>query len=413
MDRPALQAAFEQRFGPGPEGSTGPRFVISPGRVNLIGEHTDYNAGYVCPMAIEPHVLLAFRSRGDDRVRVGSTHFPDQLVEFSLREKIEPNPDNEHWSNYIRGIAAELIAKGVPLTGVDVMLANTLPTGSGLSSSAAVEVGMGRVLLTAAGQNVDPPDLAVLAQQAEHHFPKVMCGIMDQMVVATGKKDHALLLDCRSLERRYLPLNSQELRVVIVNSMHKHALAGDADSVTMPDGTVHKGTPYNMRRLACETGVMTIRKKHPTVKSLRDATMAMLEEVKPSLTDVIYRRCRHVITEIARCEQFGRLLHESRYDEAGALMVQSHDSLRDDYEVSVKPLDFLAAEAMNVKGVYGSRMTGAGFGGCTVSLVQPRAVEQFTSHITAAYEAKFSKTPQVIVTTATDGARVLAADERG
>jgi galactokinase len=408
MDRDALQSAFDQAFGPG----IPPRFVISPGRVNLIGEHTDYNAGFVCPMAIEPHVLFAFRVRDDDRVRVGSTFYSGELVEFRLSQPIEPHPENEHWSNYIRGIAAELLHKGVPLAGVDVMLANTLPTGSGLSSSAAVEVGMGKVLLAAAGQEVGAPDLAILAQQAEHNFPKVMCGIMDQMIVATGKRDHAMLLDCRSLERKYLPIDSQDLRVVIVNSMQRHANAGDADSVVMPDGSVEKGTPYNMRRIACETGVLAIRKNQPHIKSLRDATLPMLDGAKAKLTDLIYRRCRHVITEIERCEQFAKFMGESRYDEAGELMVASHNSLRDDYEVSAKPLDFLAAEAMKTKGVYGSRMTGAGFGGCTVSLVQPRAVDVFTKNITAAYEKEYKKTPQVIVTTATDGARVLAADER-
>jgi galactokinase len=266
---------------------------------------------------------------------------------------------------------------------------------------------MGRALLAAAGQELDSPALALLAQLAEHHFPKVMCGIMDQMIVANGQRDHAMLLDCRSLERIYLPIDSRDLRVVITNSMHKHALAGDADTVTMPTGEVHHGTPYNMRRLACETGVKAIATNYPHVEALRDATMPMLDGAKPMLNDLIYRRCRHVITENDRCEQFAAFMRESRYDEAGALMVESHNSLRDDYEVSAEPLDFLAAEAMKIKGVYGSRMTGAGFGGCTVSLVQPRAVDAFTKQITAAYEAKYKKTPQVIVTTATDGARVI------
>ena len=407
MDREALQSAFDQAFAPSGADAGAPRFVISPGRVNLIGEHTDYNAGFVCPMAIEPHVLFAFRGRVDDRVRVGSTYYPGEFVEFRLSQPIEPHLELEHWSNYIRGIAAELLHKGVPLTGVDVMLTNTLPTGSGLSSSAAVEVGMGKVLLAAAGQKLEAPDLAILAQQAEHNFPKVMCGIMDQMIVATGKRDHAMLLDCRSLERIYLPIDSQDLRVVIVNSMQRHANAGDADSVTMPDGSVEKGTPYNMRRIACEIGVLAIRKNEPHIKSLRDATLPMLDAASAKLTELIYRRCRHVITEIERCEQFAAFMGQSRYDEAGELMVASHNSLRDDYEVSAEPLDFLAAEAMKTKGVYGSRMTGAGFGGCTVSLVQPRAVDAFTKNIAAAYEIEYGKTPQVIVTTATDGARVL------
>lgn len=403
MNQQQLLESFASTFGSG--GS--PRIVVSPGRVNLIGEHTDYNDGFVCPMAIEPCVMFAFRPRADSIVKVGSTQFPGQFVEFKLKEPILPLPDKGNWGNYVRGIAAELIHKGVPLSGMDCMMANTLPSGSGLSSSAAVEVGMGRALLSVAGHEVESPDLALIAQKAEHNFPKVNCGIMDQMIVANGRAGHAMLLDCRSLARDYLPISSADLRVVIVNSMHSHSLASQEDTLTMPDGTVHKGTPYNMRRLACETGVKAIAHKHPQVRALRDATMAMLDEARPLLNDLIYRRCRHVITENDRCQQFGPLLRASRYDEAGELMVASHDSLRDDYQVSVEQLDFLADQAMKIKGVYGSRMTGAGFGGCTVSLVQPRAVEAFASTIRSVYQAKFEKDPQVIVTTATDGARVL------
>ncbi len=403
MNQQQLLEQFARAFGSG----GAPRVVISPGRVNLIGEHTDYNDGFVCPMAIEPCVMFAFRPRADSVVKVSSTQFPGQFIEFKLKEPILPLADKENWGNYVRGIAAELIHKGVPLSGMDCLMANTLPSGSGLSSSAAVEVGMGRALLSVAGETVESPDLALLAQKAEHTFPQVMCGIMDQMIVANGRAGHAMLLDCRSLARDYLPINSADLRVVIVNSMHKHSLAGHLDKLTMPDGSIKSGTPYNLRRLACETGVAAIATKHPQVKALRDATMPMLEEAKPMLNDLIYRRCRHVITENDRCERFGPLLRESRYDEAGELMVASHNSLRDDYEVSVEQLDFLAAAAMKIKGVYGSRMTGAGFGGCTVSLIQPRAVDAFTATIKSVYEARFGKDPQVIVTTATDGARVV------
>lgn len=396
-----LTASFEQTFGKG----VTPRVVRSPGRVNLIGEHTDYNDGFVCPMAIEPCVLLAYRPRNDSTVKVGSTHFPGQFVEFDLAKPIEPVQPPSNWANYVRGIAAQLLAAGHKLRGVDVLMANTLPAGSGLSSSAAVEVGVGRVLLDAAGAQMGSPELALAAQKAEHTFPQVKCGIMDQMIVANGKVGHAMLLDCRSLERTYIPVSAEDLRVVITNSMHAHTLAGHEDSLTLPNGSVHHGVPYNMRRLACETGVAAINR--PGVTALRDATMPMLDAVKDHLTDLIYRRCRHVITENDRCQAFGPLLRAGDYAAAGKLMVESHRSLQHDYEVSVDALDFLVDEAMQIDGVYGSRMTGAGFGGCTVSFVRPDAAEAFTRKITRAYEGKFSKTPQVIVTTATDGARAL------
>jgi galactokinase len=404
MNQQQLIEAFEQQFGPG----AGVRVVIAPGRVNLIGEHTDYNDGFVCPMAIEPHILLACRPRSDGMIRIASTQYPNDQQQFSLRAKIEPTPRPDDWINYVRGMAAELIAAGVPLVGMDCLLANTLPSGSGLSSSAALEMGSGRAMLAVAGEEVDSARLALIGQKAEHTYPKVKCGIMDQMIVANGRVGHAMLLDCRSLERTYLPIDSRDLRVVITNTMHKHALAAHEDELAMLDGTVARGTPYNMRRLACETGVKAIVARHPQVKALRDATMQMLDEAKPALTQKIYGRCRHVITENARCEQFAELLRASRYDAAGELMVASHRSLQHDYEVSVDQLDALVDMAMGIKGVYGSRMTGAGFGGCTVSLVRPRAVEAFTEGVQRAYQTRFGVVPQVIVTTATDGARVIA-----
>ena len=398
MDPQQLIASFESIFGRG----AAPRVVRSPGRVNLIGEHTDYNDGFVCPMAIEPCVLLAFRPREDSLVKVGSTHFPGQFVEFDLSKPIDAVKPPSNWANYVRGIAAQLVVDQ-KLVGVDVLMANTLPAGSGLSSSAAVEVGVGRVLLDSAGAQMDAPSLALAAQRAEHAFPQVKCGIMDQMIVANGRAGHAMLLDCRSLERTYIPVSGDDLRVVITNSMHAHTLAGHEDALTLPDGSKHHGVPYNMRRLACETGVAAIG----GIRALRDATMPMLDAVKSKLTDLIYRRCRHVITENDRCQAFGPLLRAGDYAAAGKLMVESHRSLQHDYEVSVDALDFLVDEAMSLDGVYGSRMTGAGFGGCTVSFVRPDAAEHFARKITRAYEGKFNKTPQVIVTTATDGARVL------
>lgn len=382
----ALKEQFVQLFGAG--GKT--HVVRAPGRVNLIGEHTDYNDGFVFPMAIEPHVLLVCRSRDDGKVRLASTHFPKEVIEFSVQGKIaraEPK-----WANYFRGVAAELLGAGIPLTGMDLLVHNTLPVGGGLSSSAAIEVGTAQAFLTLSGLKMDSARIALVCQKAEHEYALMPCGIMDQTIVASGKQGFAMLLDCRDLSKHFVPIDASELRVVITNSMVKHELTG---------------SEYPERRKQCEQGVKFFQKENPQVKALRDVTIKQLESAKGKLDDLTYRRCRHVITENTRTTEAAKLLNSRQYEETGELMVQSHNSLRDDYEVSTEELDFLVAEAMKVKGVYGSRMTGGGFGGCTVSLVQPRFVESFTKTIEQAYEQKFKIKPMIFATTATAGVSVL------
>jgi galactokinase len=381
-----LKEQFSRVYGPG-----GKIHVIrAPGRVNLIGEHTDYNDGFVFPMAIEPHVIFICRSRDDGQVRLGSTQFPDQVIEFSVQEKIvraEPQ-----WANYFRGVAAELIGAGIPLTGMDLLVDNTLPVGGGLSSSAAIEVGTAQSFLTLQGLTMDPGRLALLCQKAEHEYALVPCGIMDQTIVASGKQGMAMLLDCRDLSKHFVPIDSSELRVVIVNSMVKHELTG---------------SEYADRRRQCEEGVKVFQQDHKDVKALRDVSLTQLQNAKDKLSELVFRRCRHVITENARTTEAASFLGKRQYEEAGDLMVKSHNSLRDDYEVSTPELDFLVEEAMKIKGVYGSRMTGGGFGGCTVSLVQPRHVDSFKSTIDQAYKAKFDIHPTVFATTATAGVSVI------
>jgi galactokinase len=381
-----LKRRFEEVFGAGGK----IHIVRAPGRVNLIGEHTDYNDGFVFPMAIEPEVRIACRSREDANVRLASTAFPNEMVEFSLLEKIRPGEPT--WANYSRGVAAELIAAGIPLVGIDALIDNTLPIGGGLSSSAAVEVSTGVALLTVAGVEMEPDRLALLCQKAEHEYAGVPVGIMDQTIVAAGKPDHAMLLDCRDKSKRFVPLDARELRVVIANSMVKHALTGGG---------------YAARRRQCEEGVKFFQQDHPNVVALRDVTLTMIEQAKGKLPDVVWRRCHHVVTENLRTTEAATKLGQKNYEDVGELMVQSHNSLRDDYEVSVPELDYLVEEAMKVKGVYGARMTGGGFGGCIVALVQPRAVEALEKPLAETYRKKFEITPQVFDTTATAGASVI------
>jgi galactokinase len=383
----ALRTEFFRRFG---EGQRRTRIVRAPGRVNLIGEHTDYNDGFVFPMAIEPEARIVCRSRDDGVVRIGSTAFPDEVAEFSVQHRILPG--KPEWANYLRGVAAQLISVGIPLTGMDALVANTLAVGSGLSSSAAIEVAAGHAFLTLAGLEMDAQRLALLCQKAEHTFAGVPCGIMDQTIVAGARPGHAMLLDCRDLSRQYVTVDSRELRVVIINSMVKHALTGGE---------------YAERRKQCEEGVAFFRAVRPQIRALRDVSREEVDAAEEKLPKPVFRRCRHVVGEIARTVKAAGALSGRDYDEFGRLMQESHASLRDDYEVSTEELDYLVELAMQVRGVYGARMTGAGFGGCVVTLAQPRAVDSLVERVTGAYREKTGKTPQFYVTTAAPGAGVL------
>jgi galactokinase len=383
FDAQALRSQFAQVFGPGGRA----RLIRAPGRVNLIGEHTDYNDGFVFPMAIEPQVVLACRSRDDAVMRLASTVFPGQAVDVPLGAKISRG--EPAWTNYSRGVAAQLIAAGVPLPGMDGLFSNTLPVGGGLSSSAAIEISTARALLALAGLDMDEARLAMLCQKAEHEYALVPCGIMDQTIVASARQGHAMLLDCRDLSRKFIPIDPVELRVVIVNSMVKHELTGGE---------------YAKRRAQCEQGVAHFRKSDPSVRALRDVTLPQVEAARGDLGDLVYRRCRHVVSENARTTAAAAKLSERRYEQFGELMVQSHNSLRDDYQVSVDELDFLVEQAMTIRGVYGARMTGGGFGGCIVALAQPRAVEPLREHLMRTYPPRFGRDPGIFVTTATQGA---------
>ncbi|HEY0009434.1 MAG TPA: galactokinase [Tepidisphaeraceae bacterium] len=386
MDTASLKQQFADFFGPGGD----VRVVRAPGRVNLIGEHTDYNDGFVFPMAIEQQVMLICRSRDDAKVVVKSSLYPDQPVEFSIKETIKKG--EPAWGNYVRGPIALLQRRGMSLKGMDCLIVNTLPPGGGLSSSAAMEVGTIRAMLALIGQDLPVDEIAKIGQLAEHEFAGVPCGIMDQAIVAGGKAGHAMMLDCRDHSKRFVEIDPDEVAVIIVNSMVKHELSGGE---------------YAERRQQCEQGVAYFRKTEPAIQALRDVHMMQILNAESALGDVVFRRCRHVVSENQRCLDFAEFLEASQYTMAGRLMEQSHNSLRDDYEVSTPELDFLVKSAMSIHGVYGSRMTGGGFGGCTVSLVEPGAAETFAEAIRIAYQNEYKVNPTIFATAAADGASVV------
>lgn len=391
LDNATLRLQFAQVFSP----SGRVRIVRAPGRVNLIGEHTDYNEGFVFPMAIEPEVRIACRVRDDGKVRLASTMFPGEVVEFSVDGPI-PKAARGHWSNYPRGAAAQLKAAGVPLTGMDALFTNSLPGGGGLSSSAAVEVATAHAFLALMNYSVEPMRLAQLCQKAEHEYAGVPCGIMDQMIVATAKLGHAMLFDCRSFMRKAIAIPDEDIRVVIANSMVKHDLTG-------ADGK----SAYATRREQCQAAVAYFASVDPAIKSLRDVSMSMVEGSGGKLDECSWRRARHVVGETQRCQEAAAGLIAKDYVRVGELMRQSHVSLRDDYDVSCAELDFLVEEAMGVRGVYGARMTGGGFGGCIVALTRPEASDHLINHLRTVYKGKYEIDPVVFATRATSGAGVM------
>lgn len=385
------RARLDRHLGPAAAGAPARVHVVrAPGRVNLIGEHVDYNDGLVLPMAIEPHVLVLARARRDGMIRLASTAFDGQVVEFDSARPIERG--QPHWANYGRGMAAGLIDAGIPVSGCDLLIVNTLPVGGGLSSSAAILVGMGAAMLAVGGHRVEPDRLSLIAQKAEHTYAGVPCGIMDQTAVAASRAGHAMLLDCRDRTRFFVPVDPMELRVVIANTMVHHELADGA---------------YEQRVRSCQEGLAYFRRQKGDVQSLRDVTMEQVAAAKGEIDDVTWRRCRHVVTEIARTREAAELLGKRRYEEVGELMAQSHHSLRHDYEVSCPELDFLVERAGQMKGVYGARMTGAGFGGCVVALVQPRSCDAVIHDLGEAYRQKFNITPTVFATAAAGGAAAV------
>ncbi len=376
-----MTETFQQLFG----SLDGLRTFRAPGRVNLIGEHTDYNLGFVLPVALDLATTVAMAPSRDGMVRVYSQQ-RQEMRQFKVEDLATLSPAHD-WSDYPVGVARELIVAGFPIQPSNLLIVSTVPEGSGLSSSAALEVSSALAFLH--GRALNPMELALLCQRAERNFVGMPCGIMDQYISVFGRKGCAVEIDCRSLGHRLVAL-PDGIAFVAVNTMVKHALASSA---------------YRERVAECAAAVEGLRQQFPSVESLRDASPEQLAGV--TLPDVVARRARHVVTEDIRVGRFVEASAAGEPRQMGQLMLESHASLRDNYQVSCDELDFLVDAAMKIDGVYGSRMTGGGFGGCTVTLLRADAAAQFEERITAAYEAGFDVTPSVYACRPSDGAAEL------
>jgi galactokinase len=373
---------FGHRFGRRPTVSR------APGRVNLIGEHTDYNDGFVMPAALEFATLVAASPRTDRRLHVYSIIL-DQTREFDLDAPAETG--RHDWSDYIFGVAVILERSGRCLCGADLVVSTDVPLGSGLSSSAALEVSSAHALLTASGLHFEPIAVAKICQRAENDYVGMRCGIMDQYVSACGVAGAALLIDCRTLESRNVPI-APNLRLLVANSGVRHQ---------------HAGGEYNARREACEEGVRLLKPALGPIKALRDVTPEVLEANRKRLPELIYRRCRHIVTENARVLEAERALIAGDFAACGAAMNASHASMRDDFEITCPEVDFLAELAQATPGVFGSRMTGGGFGGCTVSLVEAGAVKRVSQILIDGYRVGCGRDAEVFDCSPSDGAGLI------
>jgi galactokinase len=365
--------------------SQDPILVQAPGRVNLIGEHTDYNEGFVFPAAIQFQTQIAIAKRSDRQLMVTSQNYAER-VEFDLDRL--PRSPRGHWSDYVAGVAGLLAGKLGGLPGANLLLHGDVPQGAGLSSSASLEVAVCKAFLELTGKSLEGVAIALLSQQAENEFVGARCGIMDQFISVHGKRNHALRLDCRTLEYRLLPI-PPNVRLVICNTMVRHSLAAGE---------------YNERRAECEAGAKFFAERVPGVKTLRDVTLEDFEKYARQMPEVIQKRCHHILTENLRVLQAAEALQAGDLTLFGRLMGSSHVSLRDDFEVSCEELDLMVELAGKNTGVIGARMTGGGFGGCTINLVEENQVEAFKENVASGYEKATGRAPEVYISSAADGA---------
>lgn len=382
MTKEQVLKVYQEKFG-----NDTPEVYASPGRVNLIGEHTDYNGSFVFPGAIDKGMVAAIRLNGTDKVRAYAIDL-DECSEFGLNEEDLPK---EGWAKYIFGVCREIVKRGGKVAGFDTVFAGDVPLGAGMSSSAALESTYAFALNDMLNLGIDTFELARIGQSTEHNYVGVKCGIMDQFASLFGKKGHLIRLDTKSMEYQYFPFNPEGYKLVLLDTVVKHELASSA---------------YNKRRESCEHAAATIAKRHPEVKFLRDATMEMLDEVKQEISEEDYMRAKYVIEETQRVREVSDALERGDYEAVGAKMYETHHGMSKLYEVSCEELDFLNGVARE-HGVTGSRVMGGGFGGCTINLVKDELYDSFIADAKRQFKDKFGHEPKVYDVVISDGARKL------
>ncbi len=369
-----------------------PLLFQSPGRINLIGEHTDYNMGFVLPAAIDKAIYFAINKRKDDLCKIFSIDMNDSF-EFSLKDY---SKSENHWPNYLIGVVDQILKAGYSIKGFNCVFGGDIPIGAGLSSSAAIEAGLAFALNTIFNLEINKLDMVKIAQSAENEFVGVKCGIMDQYINIFGKNGNALRIDCRSLDYEYFPFEFENISVVLFDSNVSHSLAA---------------SEYNKRRQECNEGVSIINKNHFEVHSLRDVSLDLLSEYKSKMNEIVYKRCKYVVEENDRLLKACNALIERDLKLFGSLMYQTHKRLGKDYEVSCKELDFLVELTKDNNSVYGARMMGGGFGGCTINLIKNDAIESISNTITKEYNKKFDLQAKIYITKINNGTSAISLKE--
>ncbi|MBI9066241.1 MAG: galactokinase [Salinivirgaceae bacterium] len=377
-----IKQAFIEKFG------KHPILVKSPGRVNLIGEHTDYNEGFVLPAAVNKAIYFAVKPNGLDKFCFYSYNL-QETYETSINS-IEPC--QKQWANYLLGVVAQFVNDGKTVPGFDCVFGGDIPLGAGMSSSAALECGLAFALNHIYTFKYSTLEMVKFSQKAEHEYAGVQCGIMDQFAVMHGKANQVIKLDCRSQEYELFPLDMSDFMLILVNTGVKHSLAS---------------SEYNTRRKECETGVELLRKYDASINSLRDVTLDFIQNHENEFDATVYKRCTYVIEENMRLQKACEALLNTDFTEFGKQMYGSHYGLKNKYEVSCKELDLLVNIAEKVDGVLGARMMGGGFGGCTINLVKKEAVETFKNQIIASYKTPEGETPQIIEVVIEEGTHLL------
>ncbi len=376
-----IEILFREKFG------RQPIIVSAPGRINLIGEHTDYNQGFVLPGAVDKKIYMGVSENNTNIVNVYARQY-DNTFSFSL-DDLKPV---KGWPTYLIGVSFYMLQQGATMRGLDVVIDGDIPVGAGMSSSAALCSAFGTAVNSVFENHFTPMQLAFIGQKTEHHFAELQCGIMDQFASLHGKAGHVMKLDCRTLDYEYIPFDFPDHRIVLVNTMVSHSLAS---------------TEYNTRRQQCEEGVRLLQNRlGRELHSLRDVHLPELEANKDALSDVVYRRCHFILSENQRLLDGCELLRLNNLDGFGKLMYQSHEGLSKWYEVSCPELDFLQEKARKFSGMAGSRMMGGGFGGCTINIIPTELISSFSEYIVRGYSGQYGRNPEVYITKLDQGAGV-------